>query len=159
VADNPRLLVHVSEALFDTAALQQQLLGPDSAEGAVATFTGYVRASNDQVAVTSMELEHYPGMTENALMEILREASQRWPLTGAGAVHRIGLLHPGDPIVWVGAASAHRGAAFEACEFIMDYLKTRAPFWKKELGPDGARWVDARDTDSTRADRWKRRGG
>jgi molybdopterin synthase catalytic subunit len=149
-----RMSVKVQEAVFDTAALQEQLLGAEHAEGAVATFTGYVRTSNDDRTVSSLALEHYPGMTEKSIEEILREAGRRWPLTAAGAVHRVGLLHPGDPIVWVGAASMHRQAAFEACEFIMDYLKTRAPFWKKEVGPDGERWVDARESDTSRAERW-----
>jgi molybdopterin synthase catalytic subunit len=149
-----RLSVKVQEGGFDTAALQEQLLGAEHTEGAVATFTGYVRTSNDDRAVSSLALEHYPGMTEKSIEEILQEAGRRWSLTAAGAVHRVGLLHPGDPIVWVGAASEHRQAAFEACEFIMDYLKTRAPFWKKEVGPEGERWVDARESDTSRAERW-----
>jgi molybdopterin synthase catalytic subunit len=94
-------------------------------------------------------------MTEKSILEILQQAEQRWPVLAASVVHRVGELHPGDQIVWVGVSSSHREAAFAACEFTMDYLKTRAPFWKREAGPEGARWVDARDTDSTRADRWE----
>ena len=148
------LSVKIQQAVFDVTALQHGLLAGAQQEGAVASFTGYVRASNDQRAVNSLELEHYPGMTEKSIEDILREATERWTLLSAGVVHRVGLLHPGDPIVWVGIASTHRGEAFSACEFVMDYLKTRAPFWKKEVGPEGARWVDARDSDSSRADRW-----
>jgi molybdopterin synthase catalytic subunit len=151
-----RLSVEVSEALFDTAALQRRLLGTEHSEGAVATFTGYVRSNNDGRSVGSLTLEHYPGMTEKSIETILEEAGRRWPLTAAAAVHRVGQLHPGDPIVWVGAASAHRRAAFDACEFIMDYLKTRAPFWKKEVAPGGGeRWVDARESDTSSAERWQ----
>jgi molybdopterin synthase catalytic subunit len=102
-----------------------------------------------------MELEHYPGMTEKSIAAILQEASERWPLLAAAVVHRVGKLQPGDQIVWVGVSSAHREAAFSACEFIMDYLKTRAPFWKRECGTEGARWVDARDSDEGRAERWQ----
>jgi molybdopterin synthase catalytic subunit len=148
------LSVTIQEQAFDIAALQQKLLSQGHEEGAIATFTGYVRVSNDGRTINSLELEHYPGMTEKSIEEILQEASQRWPLLAASVVHRVGLLQPGDPIVWVGTASAHREAAFNACEFIMDYLKTRAPFWKKEVGPEGEHWVDAREGDSSRAQRW-----
>ena len=148
------LLVLVQEQDFDVAALQDQLLQGDCEEGGVATFTGYVRANNMSRDVHSMELEHYPGMTEKSIAAILDEAAQRWSLQAAIAVHRIGRLAPGDRIVWVGASSSHREAAFAACEFIMDYLKTRAPFWKKELGADGEHWVDARASDDNRAQRW-----
>ena len=149
------LWVKIQEAEFDIATLQRSLLGERQEEGAVATFTGYVRVSNDERTVNSLELEHYPGMTEKSIEDILREASERWPLMAAGVVHRVGLLQPGDPIVWVGVTSAHREVAFNACEFVMDYLKTRAPFWKREVGPEGAHWVDAREGDSSRADRWQ----
>lgn len=151
-----RISVSVQEADFDVAQLQATLLSGASEEGAVATFTGYVRSSNEDQAVASMELEHYPGMTQQSIHEIAGEAARRWPLLACGVVHRVGLLSPGDPIVWVGVASAHRGAAFAACEFIMDYLKTRAPFWKKELRPDGGHWVAARVEDDERAARWKK---
>jgi len=150
----PALAVRVLEQDFDPAALQRALLAGASREGAVATFTGYVRAENANLPVHTMELEHYPGMTEKSIEEILRQACERWPLLAASVVHRVGRLHPGDQIVWVGVASAHREAAFSACEFIMDYLKHRAPFWKKELGPDGGRWVEARAQDGARAARW-----
>ena len=150
----PALAVRVLEQDFDPAVLQRGLLAGASREGAVATFTGYVRAENAAQQVHAMELEHYPGMTEKSIMEILQQACGRWPLLAASVVHRVGKLHPGDQIVWVGVASAHREAAFSACEFIMDYLKHRAPFWKKELGPDGGRWVEARAQDVARAARW-----
>jgi molybdopterin synthase catalytic subunit len=146
--------VKIQESAFDIAALQNDLLGDANLEGAIATFTGYVRVSNDERTVESLELEHYPGMTEKSIEDILHQASERWPLLAAGVVHRVGLMHPGDPIVWVGAASSHREAAFNACEFVMDFLKTRAPFWKKEIGPEGERWIDARESDAGRAERW-----
>lgn len=149
------LSVSVQETDFDIAALQRQLLAGAQQEGAVASFTGYVRASNEQRSVHTMELEHYPGMTEKSIRQILEQAAERWPVLAASVVHRVGRLGPGEQIVWVGVASAHREAAFSACEFLMDYLKTRAPFWKKELGPDGEHWVDARTTDSERASRWQ----
>lgn len=149
------LTVSIREEDFDPAELQRQLLAGEHGEGAVACFTGYVRRDNAQRQVESMELEHYPGMTEKSIEAILQEASERWPLLAAGVVHRVGKLQPGDQIVWVGVSSAHREAAFSACEFIMDYLKTRAPFWKRENGAEGARWVDARDSDEGRAERWQ----
>lgn len=148
------LSVSVQESDFDVAALQASLLAGKAGEGAVATFTGYVRTTNEQRQVHTLELEHYPGMTEQSITGILQDALSRWPLLRASVVHRIGKLAPGDQIVWVGVSSAHREAAFAACEFIMDYLKTRAPFWKKELGPDGEQWVSARDSDNGRAARW-----
>jgi len=149
------LSVIIQEADFDVAHLQSALLRGNAAEGAVATFTGYVRNVNNDSRVDSLELEHYPGMTERSIGEILHESAQRWPIYGASVVHRVGLLHPGDQIVWVGVSSAHRAAAFAACDFIMDYLKTRAPFWKKETGPQGSAWVEARDSDAQRARRWR----
>jgi molybdopterin synthase catalytic subunit len=147
--------VRVQQADFEPAQLQRELLGGESREGAVCSFTGYVRVSNDRRQVNSMTLEHYPGMTERSIEDILQQASGRWPLLAAGVVHRIGRLGPGEQIVWVGVASAHREAAFAACEFVMDYLKTRAPFWKREEGPDGGRWVDSRASDDERAARWQ----
>jgi molybdopterin synthase catalytic subunit len=144
----------VQEADFDVAALQSSLLAGMSEEGAVATFTGYVRRANDDRHVSALELEHYPGMTEKSITAILQEAVERWPVLAASVVHRVGKLSPGDQIVWVGVASAHREAAFTACEFIMDYLKTRAPFWKKEMGPTGETWVAVREHDAGRAARW-----
>ncbi|MGF1713876.1 molybdopterin synthase catalytic subunit MoaE [Photobacterium chitinilyticum] len=123
--------------------------------GAVVTFIGKVRDFNQGEAVTGLSLEHYPGMTEKSLEEIVVQACERWPLLQTRVIHRVGDLDLGDQIVFVGVSSAHRGAAFQACEFIMDYLKTRAPFWKKEQTPDESRWVDARETDSSAADRWQ----
>lgn len=151
-----RFIVCIQKEDFDVAKLQQQLLAGDSREGAVATFTGYVRSSNDNRSVETMELEHYPGMTEKSIEDILEQAAVRWPVMAATVVHRIGKLSPSDQIVWVGISSSHREAAFSACEFVMDYLKTNAPFWKKELDESGAAsWVDARESDGARANRWK----
>ncbi|WP_305829772.1 molybdopterin synthase catalytic subunit MoaE [Photobacterium leiognathi] len=124
--------------------------------GAVVTFIGKVRDFNQGDAVTGLSLEHYPGMTEKSLQEIVDQAHQRWPLLKTRVIHRVGDLALGDQIVFVGVTSAHRGAAFEACEFIMDYLKTRAPFWKKEQTREQSRWVDARETDTSAADRWSK---
>jgi len=118
------------------------------------TFVGLMRDLNAGEDVQAMTLEHYPGMTERALGAIAEEATRRWDLQGVTIVHRVGLLAPQDAIVLVGVASSHRGAAFHACEFLMDYLKTRAPFWKKELTGSGERWVEARDGDQEAAVRW-----
>ena len=145
----------VQEEDFEVGALQRALLAGAYGEGAVAAFTGYVRVSNEQREVHSMELEHYPGMTQRSIADIQQQAAERWPLLATGVVHRGGKLQPGDQIGGVGVSSAHREAAFSACEFIMDYLKTRAPFWKKELGPDGGRWVAAKAEDESRAVRWR----
>lgn len=135
---------------FELNAMHQQQLGI----GAVVSFVGYVRDFNDGHDVAGLFLEHYPGMTEKALAAIVLEAQGRWPLVGVRVIHRIGELPPGEPIVFVACASAHRQAAFSACEFIMDYLKTRAPFWKKEATPDGPRWVEGRASDQDAAGRW-----
>ncbi|PSW21082.1 molybdopterin synthase catalytic subunit MoaE [Photobacterium sanctipauli] len=138
---------------FSVADEYEQLAqGTDA--GAVVTFVGKVRDFNQGDAVTGLSLEHYPGMTEKSLAEIVEQATARWPLLKTRVIHRVGDLALGDQIVFVGVTSAHRGAAFEACEFIMDYLKTRAPFWKKEQTPEESRWVDARETDTSAADRW-----
>lgn len=123
--------------------------------GAVASFVGLARDLNDGSGVTAMTLEHYPGMTEKALAEVVDEACGRWTLLDVTVIHRVGRLLPGDPIVLVAVASAHRGEAFAACEFIMDYLKIRAPFWKKEETPEGTRWVEARASDDAAAARWQ----
>ncbi len=149
-----RCFVRVQESDFEAGALQRELLAGDCGEGAIATFTGYVRRDNLRREVQCLELEHYPGMTEKSISAILDQACERWPLSAAAAVHRVGKLEPGAQIVWVGAASAHREAAFAACEFIMDYLKTRAPFWKRESGPEGEHWVETRAEDADRAARW-----
>ena len=123
--------------------------------GAVATFIGYVRDLNEGSGVSRMTLEHYPGMTERALEDICDEALGRWDLLDLRVVHRVGALEPGEAIVLVAVSSAHRGEAFAACEFVMDYLKTRAPFWKKEETPEGARWVESRASDDDAAARWE----
>lgn len=143
---------------FDVGAELRRLRERDRETGALASFVGTVSARNDGDTVTALELEHYPGMTEQSIADIVAQARQRWPLLGARVIHRIGRLSIGDQIVFVGVSSRHRGAAFEACEFIMDFLKTRAPFWKKEFTTDGARWVDARETDDAAAARWGRDG-
>ena len=147
--------VRVQEADFDVGAETAVLRAGDARIGAVATFVGLVRDRNDGSGVSEMALEHYPGMTEKALEAIVVEARGRWALYGATVIHRVGALQPTDQIVFVAVSSAHRGDAFAACEFIMDYLKTRAPFWKREVTPEGARWVDARETDDTDAARWQ----
>ena len=146
--------VRVQEAPFDAGREIVALTAGRRDVGAVATFVGLVRDLNDGAAVSRMTLEHYPGMTERALADICDEAARRWELIGARVVHRVGPLEPGDAIVLVAVASAHRGEAFAACEFIMDFLKTRAPFWKKEETPAGPRWVEARASDDKAAGRW-----
>jgi molybdopterin synthase catalytic subunit len=149
--------VRVEPAAFDPGVELNALHAAQLGIGAVVGFVGYVRDFNDGQDVRGMFLEHYPGMTEKALQQIVTEAEQRWPLLRVEIVHRVGQLPPGEPIVFVGTASAHRQAAFDACNFIMDYLKTRAPFWKKEDTPDGARWVEGRSSDQDAAGRWAKR--
>ncbi len=122
--------------------------------GAIASFVGLARDMNEGSSVAAMTLEHYPGMTEKALGKVVDDACARWPLLDVTVIHRVGRLLPGDPIVLVAVASSHRGEAFAACEFIMDYLKTGAPFWKREETPEGARWVEARASDEDAAARW-----
>ena len=139
---------------FDLAT-EYAALGKSHSTGAVVTFIGKVRDFNQGDSVSGLTLEHYPGMTEKSLAKILIEAETRWSIQGVKVIHRIGELALGDQIVFVGVASMHRGDAFQACEFIMDYLKTQAPFWKKEATEAGSHWVDARETDTTAADRWK----
>lgn len=146
--------IAVQEADFDVGAELAALTRGQPAVGACASFVGYVRDRNDGAAVAAMTLEHYPGMTEKALTAIVDEARGRWDLLDVAVIHRVGRLDIGDRIVLVAVTSAHRGEAFAACEFIMDYLKTRAPFWKREETPEGARWVDARETDDAAAGRW-----
>ena len=148
--------VRVQNEDFDTGRALESLTRGRRDVGALASFVGLVRDANDGSAVSGMTLEHYPGMTEKALEDICRQAHARWDLIDTLVIHRIGALKPGDRIVLVGVTSAHRGEAFAACEFIMDYLKTRAPFWKREDTPEGARWVEARQTDDSSAERWKR---
>jgi molybdopterin synthase catalytic subunit len=148
------MAVRVQAADFDAGAEIAALRRADPKVGAVASFIGVVRDLNDGDAVATLTLEHYPGMTEKSLEAIVGEAKSRWDILDALVVHRVGELRPLDQIVLVAVTSAHRGEAFAACEFIMDYLKTRAPFWKKEQTPAGARWVDARGTDDAAAERW-----
>ena len=147
--------VRVQEAAFDAGAEMAALSADRADVGAVATFIGFVRDANEGDKVHGMTLEHYPGMTERSLEAICDEAASRWSVLDLRIVHRVGALVPGDPIVFVGVASAHRGDAFAACEFLMDYLKTRAPFWKKERIAGGERWVEARSSDDEAAARWQ----
>ncbi len=147
--------VRVQEADFDVGAELAALRAGDARIGALASFLGLVRDINDGTSVSEMTLEHYPGMTEKALEAIVAEAKGRWDLYDVLVIHRVGPLKPCDQIVLVAVTSAHRGEAFAACEFIMDYLKTRAPFWKREATPEGAHWVDARETDDSAAARWQ----
>ena len=146
--------VTIQTADFDIAQLQRSLLAGNATEGAIATFTGYVRADKNAGGIACMELEHYPGMTESSIEGIAQQAAQRWPLMAAQVVHRVGKLYTGEQIVWVGVSSAHRDAAFSACEFIMDYLKAEAPLWKKEFSEQGEHWVEAKESDFSRAERW-----
>lgn len=146
--------VRVQTEDFDVSAEIARLRAGDPKIGAVASFVGVVRDLNDGERVATIALEHYPGMTEKALEAIVAEAKRRWDVIDVGVVHRVGELKPLDQIVLVVVVGAHRGEAFAACEFIMDYLKTRAPFWKKEQTPQGARWVEARVADDEAAQRW-----
>ncbi|MDM0040633.1 molybdenum cofactor biosynthesis protein MoaE [Variovorax sp. J22G21] len=146
--------VSVQTADFDVGAEIAALRAGDARVGAVCSFIGTVRDRNDGTLVASMELEHYPGMTEKAIEAMIDEAVRRFDILGARVIHRVGLLQPLDQIMMVAVVSAHRGQSFEACEFLMDYLKTQAPFWKKEQTPEGARWVDARVTDDAALARW-----
>ena len=151
-------MVRVQPEPFDVGAEFAAIGSNKPAIGAVATFVGLVRDVNEGDAVAGMTLEHYPGMTEKSIEEIVEQARGRWNVIDARVVHRVGELKPCDPIVLVMVAAAHRGDAFAACEFIMDYLKTRAPFWKKEHTGQGTRWVDARITDDLAAERWRLKG-
>jgi molybdopterin synthase catalytic subunit len=148
--------IQVSESDFDPGAEIAALHAGQPRVGAVASFVGLVRDLNDGDSVMTLTLEHYPAMTEKSLREIVDEAKVRWNVLDVTLIHRVGRLQPLDRIVFVGVASMHRGDAFAACEFIMDYLKTRAPFWKKEGTPEGDRWVEARDSDASAADRWEK---
>jgi len=146
--------VRIQENDFDISAEITALRKGDPRVGAVVTFLGTVRDMNDGSKVKGMTLEHYPGMTEKALEDIISQAKTRWDIYHALVIHRVGPLLPEDQIVFVAVTSAHRGEAFAACEFMMDYLKTAAPFWKKEDTPEGARWVDSRVTDDAAMARW-----
>jgi molybdopterin synthase catalytic subunit len=147
-------MVRVQEAPFDVAAELFQLTRGRTDIGAVASFVGLVRDVAGVQPISAMTLEHYPGMTESKLAEIEAEANRRWPLQASLIVHRYGRMMPGEPIVLVATASEHRAAALEACAFLIDWLKTKAPFWKLEESPEASRWVEARSTDDEAAARW-----
>ncbi len=149
---SPRVSIQTAD--FDLGAEVAALRAADPGVGAVASFVGTVRDRNDGLGVSAMELEHYPGMTEKAIEAMIDEAFKRFDIRAARVIHRVGPLAPLDQIVLVVVTSAHRGSAFQACEFLMDYLKTQAPFWKKEHTPQGARWVDARVSDDAALERW-----
>ncbi|PIF91639.1 molybdopterin synthase subunit MoaE [Acidovorax sp. 62] len=149
-----RAQVSIQTADFDLSAEIAALRREDKGVGAVCSFVGTVRDRNEGDKVASMELEHYPGMTEKSIEAMVQEAFQRFDILGARVIHRVGLLQPLDQIVLVAVTSAHRGQSFQACEFLMDYLKTQAPFWKKEETAQGARWVDARVSDDAALARW-----
>ncbi|MCP3867304.1 MAG: molybdenum cofactor biosynthesis protein MoaE [Gammaproteobacteria bacterium] len=149
--------IQVQTHPMDIHAIQDDLRAGNPAIGALVSFVGLMRDMNDGDSVAGMILEHYPGMTEKAIQAIVQEAEQRWDLLGIRVVHRVGRLEPLDPIVVVAVASAHRGEAFRACEFLIDYLKTKAPFWKRESTHRGDRWVDARQSDNDAEARWKYR--
>ncbi|SCZ26942.1 MULTISPECIES: molybdopterin synthase catalytic subunit MoaE [Pseudomonas] len=146
--------VRVQRKGFDAGQLISDLHARNPRVGAVVNFIGYVRDLNVGQSVTELSLEHYPGMTEKALEQIAEQARERWPLLAVEIVHRVGALSVTEPIVFVGVSSKHRHAAFEACAFIMDVLKTRAPFWKRETTQEGSQWVEARESDQNAAFRW-----
>jgi molybdopterin synthase catalytic subunit len=148
----PRVTIQTED--FDLSAEIAALRAGDAGVGAVAAFVGTVRDRNDGSGVRAMELEHYPGMTERSIEAMIDAAMQRFDIRAARVIHRVGPLQPLDQIVLVAVTSMHRGEAFQACEFLMDYLKTQAPFWKKETTPEGARWVDARVSDDAALQRW-----
>ncbi|MGQ0525034.1 MAG: molybdopterin synthase catalytic subunit MoaE [Betaproteobacteria bacterium] len=152
------MTVRVQAEDFDVGAEIAALRQGNPGIGAVASFVGVVRDVNEGGAVAEMALEHYPGMTERAIEDIIAQARGRWDIIDTLVIHRVGTLKPLDQIVLVVVTSGHRGDAFAACEFIMDYLKTRAPFWKKEKTPSGERWVDARGSDDLAAERWRLKG-
>jgi molybdopterin synthase catalytic subunit len=148
------MIIRIQTEDFDVAELNRELLRGRSDVGAIASFIGLVRdLAGDPLR--QMTLEHYPGMTESALRSIAERAQQRWQVVNLGIIHRVGALRPADQIVLVSVLSAHRGDAFDACEFIMDYLKTEAPFWKKEESEQGAKWVESRDSDDLARKKWE----
>jgi len=149
--------IRVQTGPFDIAAEQEALWRGRPRVGALVTFVGLMRDMNQGERVDRMILEHYPGMTEKALSAIAEEADRRWDLQGIRVLHRVGELRPQDPIVLVAVTSAHRGEAFRACEFLIDYLKARAPFWKKEVTGQGEHWLDSRSTDTAAARRWEQK--
>jgi molybdopterin synthase catalytic subunit len=146
--------VSIQQDDFDLGAEVDRLRQEDAGVGAVCAFVGTVRDRNDGSSVASLELEHYPGMTEKSIQAMLTQARTRFDIRAAHVIHRVGLLQPLDQIVLVAVTSAHRGESFQDCEYLMDYLKTQAPFWKKEVTPNGARWVDARVSDDQALARW-----
>ena len=148
------MIIRVQQEDFDVAAVNQELLQGRTDTGAVASFIGLVR-DLENARLKTMTLEHYPGMTEKALQEIADKARQRWQVLDLAIIHRVGDLQPGDQIVMVSVLGAHRGDAFSACEFIMDFLKTEAPFWKKETSDQGTKWVKSRKSDIIKQNRWK----
>lgn len=150
-----KMRIRIQTEDFDLGQEVAQMRANKPQIGAIVSFVGTVRDINEGASVTAMELEHYPGMTEKALQEIIAQAQQEWQLIDVSVIHRIGPLLPMDQIVLVAVAAQHRGNAFAACEFIMDFLKSRAPFWKKEATEQGARWVDARSTDETALQKWR----
>ncbi|MCL1049810.1 molybdopterin synthase catalytic subunit MoaE [Shewanella abyssi] len=149
-------MIRVQTADFSVPE-EYQLISQDNGDGAVVTFVGKVRDFNDGSAVTDLTLEHYPGMTEAVLHQIEAEARERWPLNQVTIIHRVGRMALGEQIVFIGVTSAHRKAAFAACEFLIDFLKTKAPFWKLEAGKEGASWVEARDSDEQAANVWHKK--
>ncbi len=148
-------MIRVQEEDFDLGAELAKLTAGNAKVGGLAVFVGLVRDMAGAQDIGAMTLEHYPGMTEKMLTRVEAEANERWPLEASLIIHRVGRLEPGDQIVLVAAASAHREAAFEACQFLIDWLKTKAPFWKLEETGDGAKWVEARDSDDTATERWR----
>jgi molybdopterin synthase catalytic subunit len=150
----PTARVKIQTEDFNLATEVAALHAMDKRVGAVCSFIGTVRDRNDGLSVSTMELEHYPGMTESSIEAMIDDAHKRFDIFAARVVHRVGLLQPLDQIVMVAVTSAHRGESFKACEFLMDYLKTQAPFWKKEVTPEGARWVDARVSDDAALAKW-----
>jgi molybdopterin synthase catalytic subunit len=147
--------VVIQESDFDIGAESKKLASLTNLVGAISTFTGYVRNLNDDESVSSLFLEHYPGMTENQISEIINIAAKQWQILGATVIHRVGNLEPGEQIVFVAVASQHRGDAFDACEYIIDFLKTKAAFWKREDIPDGSRWLETRESDIDTAAKWE----
>lgn len=153
---DPQTRIQVDRADFDLTTEQNWLLQDNSQDGAMVSFVGQVRDFNLDSEVSGLFLEHYPAMTEKSLAEIAQQARKRWPVSRINIYHRVGQLYPADKIVFVGVTSIHRQSAFESCQFIMDFLKTRAPFWKKETGESGERWIEARDSDAHSANKWQK---
>jgi len=154
-ASNSQHYIAVQQADFDVAHEYAELRNDNRSDGAVVFFTGLVREMNQGAQVSGLTLEHYPGMTEKALQQIVADACSRWPVNRVRLIHRVGTLAISDQIVFVGVSSSHREAAFDACYYIMDYLKNRAPFWKKEVTSQGERWVEALDKDKQALDKWQ----